>query len=53
MMPLSRRSVLRGFAATAAGFWVPGAFAEAPLKGSKTGELAARFEIVMGFTPAG
>ena len=25
----------------------------APLKGSKTGELAARFEIVMGFTPAG
>ena len=25
----------------------------APVKGSKTGELAARFDIVMGFTPAG
>jgi protocatechuate 3,4-dioxygenase beta subunit len=24
-----------------------------PLKGSRTGELAARFDIVMGFTPAG
>ena len=25
----------------------------APVKGSKTGELAARFDIIMGFTPAG
>lgn len=31
MNSLDRRSVLRGFAATAAGLWVPGAFAEALL----------------------